>query len=115
LAKFLHLQVLIWPDLLRNYTTLGAAGSVRNIAFSGSSQRQQRDLGRHADPHREAERSQAPVHIERGFLYAVACGSGASKAAHRQPIKSGDEWRDQPRRTDAVIHDLKFYLAAVRV
>ena len=36
LAKFLHLQVLMWPDLLNNYTTFGAGSGQATIGFSGS-------------------------------------------------------------------------------
>jgi hypothetical protein len=32
-AKFLHLQVLMSPDLLKNYTTFGAARGRRPLAF----------------------------------------------------------------------------------
>ena len=35
-AKFLHLQVLMWPDLLNNYTTFGAGSGQATIGFSGS-------------------------------------------------------------------------------
>jgi site-specific recombinase XerD len=36
-------------------------------------------------------------------------------AVHRQMIKSGDKGREQASRADAVVHDLKLYLAAVSV
>jgi len=38
-AKFLHLQVLMWSDLLENYTTFGAAPEQATVGFSGSAQR----------------------------------------------------------------------------
>ena len=38
-AKFLHLQVLIWSDLLENYTTFGAAPEQATVGFSGSAHR----------------------------------------------------------------------------
>jgi hypothetical protein len=38
LAKFLHLQVLMWPDLLKNYTTFGAAPKQATVGLSGSAQ-----------------------------------------------------------------------------
>jgi hypothetical protein len=36
LAKFLHLQVLMWPDLLENYTTSRPPGGQATVGFSGS-------------------------------------------------------------------------------
>src|ERR1035437_10397103 len=108
----------MWTDLLKNYTTFTAAGAGRTLLLqarlSGSAQRQQRDLWRDANPHREAEGSEPAVHIERSLLQTVP-GRGASMAVHRQVIKSGDERRNQARRADAVIHNLKLYLPAVRV
>ena len=35
-AKFLHLQVLMWSDLLNKYTTFGAASGQVTVGFSGS-------------------------------------------------------------------------------
>ncbi len=38
-AKFLHLQVLMGPDLLEDYTTFRAAPEQAIVGFSGSAQR----------------------------------------------------------------------------
>ena len=83
-------------------------------AFSGSSQRQQSDLGWDADAYGEAESSKAAVHVEGGFLRAV--GRGRVVVCHHwQRVMSGDEWSDQACWADAVIDDLKLYLSAVSV
>jgi len=37
-AKFLHLQVLMWPDLLKNYITFGTIPEQASVGFSGSAQ-----------------------------------------------------------------------------
>src|SRR5450759_2922555 len=71
-AKFLHLQALSSRFYWKIIPCSGPPRSGRTLAFqallSGSAQGQQRDLWRDAEPHREAEGSEAPVHIERSFL-----------------------------------------------
>src|SRR5262250_3675792 len=76
-----------------------------------STQRQQRDLWWNAQPHREADCAQPPVHVERGLLREY----GTVSIRHGQVIQPGDEGRDQPRRIDVMIHDLDLHLTAVRV
>ena len=100
---------------MRNYTTSGGRRGPAQVAFSGSSQGQQSDLGRDADAYREAESSQAAVHVERGFVSAVRRGRGFGMTIHRQMVESGDEWRDQASRAYAVIDDFEFYLSTMRV
>ena len=133
-AKFLHLQVLMWQDLPKNYTTFGAAPEQATVASSGSAersllggagfafgrhsglpcflrrpiltvfsrcssgglrspQRQQRNLRRHANPHRKAKCPKPPVHIERSLLQTVASRRSATMpvSRNRQPIKPCDE------------------------
>ena len=93
------------------------AKGARLVGFSGSPQRQQRYLRRHADAHGKAESSEAAIDVECGFLCAVARGRSGSVAVvrHRQPIQASHERSDEPRRSDAVIHDFELYLAAVSV
>src|SRR6202167_2047355 len=71
-------------------------------------QRQQRNLRRHADPHREAKSSQPAIHIKRSLLP----GAGSR---NRQPIEPRHKRSNQPRRTDAVIHNLNLHLSTMRV
>ncbi len=74
-----------------------AARGGRTLPFqalvSGPPQGQQRDLWRDADTHREAESSEAAVHIERRLLQTIIRGRGAAVPVHRnrQAIKSGDK------------------------
>src|SRR6266403_3395122 len=100
---------------MRNYTTSGGRRGPAQVAFSGSSQGQQRDLWRDADAHRKAESPEAAVHIERSFVSAVSRGRGFGMTIHRQIVESRDERRDQSSRTDAVIHDLELDLPAMGV
>src|ERR1019366_10622713 len=112
---------IIWSDLLKNYTTFEATRGEQRLVLqallSGPAQGQQRDLGRHANPHREAEGSEAAVHIQRRLLHAsrlqTVAGRNGRIPVHRQVIKSGDKRCDQARRTDAVIHNLKLNLPAL--
>src|SRR5713226_4073311 len=94
---------------------LKAVRGASKVVFSGSAQRQQCDLWRDADAHRKAECSESAVHVERGLLRAIARRLGVRVTVHRQIVEPGHERRNQSRRTDAVIHDLEFYLSAVGV
>ena len=100
---------------MRNYTTSGGRQGPAQVAFSGSSQGQQRDLWRDADAHRKAESPEAAVHIERSFVSAVSRVRGFGMTIHWQIVEPRNEWRNQPSRTDAVIHDLELDLPAVCV
>src|SRR6266851_551638 len=102
------------PLRFRQSTSTASAADGHNRRLC-SPQRQQRDLRRHANPYWKAERSEPAVHIERRFLYSITPGCRASMPVHRQPIKPSDKRRNQPSRTNAVIHNLNLHLPAVSV
>src|SRR6266849_3396727 len=102
------------PLRFRQSTSTASAADGHNRRL-WSPQRQQRDLRRHANPYWEAERPEPAVHIERRLLQAVARRHRASMPIHRQPIKPGHERRNQPSRTNAMIHNLNLHLPAMSV
>src|SRR5260370_25649278 len=102
------------PLRFRQSTSTASAADGHNRRLC-SPQRQQRDLRRYANPYWEAERPEPAVHIERRLLQAVARRRRASMPVHRQPIKPSDKQRNQPSRTNAVIHNLYLHLPAVSV
>src|SRR6266850_1055657 len=100
-------------DLISNYTTFGGCLGASYVVFSGSAERQQGDLRRNTDAHRETESSQSAIDIEGSFLCAVARSRGLTVTIHRQFVEPRHKRRNQPSRADTVIHDLELYLSTM--
>ena len=85
---------------------------------SRSSERQQTDLRRHAQPHRKSKSPQPAIHIKRSFVrgeHPCPRAIDTRRTIHRDVIQPRHKRRDQPRRRDVVIDNLNLDLSAVRV
>src|SRR5260370_17378632 len=100
------------PLRFRQSTSTASAPEGHNRRLC-SPQRQQRDLRRHANPYRKAKCPKPAIHIQRRLLQTVASMRRDSMPVHRQPIKPSNKRRNQPSRTNAVIHNLKLNLPAM--